>query len=153
MVALLREPLAVSLLITDDDEACLSRFGDTFASGGYDTYLAACGKEAIRIARTQSVHVAILDMHMPDMSGLDTFVEIRKETGHNVPAILVSHDSSKELQLKALAARFAAFMSKPVHLSVLRRVVGELALRNYPGGRWLPLGDDEQRQPKIIVDP
>lgn len=140
MVALLGEPINVSLLITDDDEECRSRFQSTFRHGGYETHLASCGREALRIVREQAVHVAILDMHMPDMNGLATFVEMRRETGHDVPAILVSHDKSKELKLKALSARFSSFLSKPVDLSVLKRLVAELVLRYYPGGRWLPLG-------------
>lgn len=140
MVALLREPLDVSLLITDDDEACRVRYQDLFNEGGYATYLASCGQDALRIVRENSVHVAILDMHMPGMSGLETFNEIRRETGHRVPAILVSHDRSKELQLKALAAHFATFLSKPVDLDLLKRVVSALVMRHYPGGRWPSLG-------------
>jgi DNA-binding response OmpR family regulator len=101
--------------------------------------LAKCGREAVRIVRSNSIHLAILDMHMPDMSGLDTLGVIRHEVGAEVPAILVSRDTSKELQLKALAARFATYMSKPVDLTLLRRVVADIVLRHYPGGRRSPL--------------
>lgn len=139
MVALLSQTLNFSLLITDDDEACRVRYGHTFKEGGYCTYLASCGQEALHIVRENSVHVAILDMHMPDMSGLDTFNGIRRETGYSVPAILVSHDRSKELQLKALSAHFATFLSKPVDLDVLKRVVSALVLRHYPGGQGTSL--------------
>ena len=143
MLALLPESASVSLLVTDDDEACRSRLSRTFRHDGYDTYLAACGGEAIRIVRSRSVHLAILDMHMPDMSGLDTLIAIRRDAHPDMPAILLSRDTSKELQLKALGARFATFMSKPVDLDVLKRVVADLLLRHYPGGRWLPLRRDE----------
>lgn len=136
MVAQLGEPVPVSLLITDDDEACRRRFSHIFSKGGYETYLAACGAEALGIVRSRDVHVAILDMYMPDMTGLHTLGEIEKEVGRCVPAVLISHDQSKELQLKALAAHFAAFLSKPVRLDVLGRLVEDLVRRNYPGSRW-----------------
>ena len=136
MVAQLHEPIQASLLITDDDALCRTRFRDIFANKGYETFVAACGLEALSIARSRDVHVAILDMHLPDMSGLETLGHIHKETGYFVPAILVSHDKSKELQLKALAARFAAYLSKPVRLDVLGRVVENLVARNYPGTFW-----------------
>lgn len=136
MVAQLHEPIQASLLITDDDAVCRARFRDVFAERGYETFVAACGSEAISIVRSCDVHVAILDMHLPDMTGLDTLTRIQKEMGHYVPAILVSHDQSKELQLKALAARFAAYLSKPVRLDVLGRAVEDLVAKNYPGTLW-----------------
>ena len=136
MVAQLGVPVAVSLLITDDDEACRRRFSDIFSGSGYETYVAACGTEALGIVRSRDVHVAILDMYMPDMTGLCALAEIEKEVGRHMPAVLISHDQSKELQLKALAAHFAAYLSKPVRLDVLGRVVENLVRRNYPGSRW-----------------
>ena len=136
MVAQLHEPIQASLLITDDDALCRARFREVFSEKGYATFVAACGHEAISIVRECDVHVAILDMHLPDMTGLDTLGRIQRETGHNMPAILVSHDTSKELQLKALAARFAAYLSKPVRLDVLGRVVEDLITRTCPGSLW-----------------
>ena len=138
MVAVQYGPAPYSVLITDDDESCRVRFRDTFVGEGYDTHLADTGAEAIRIVRRYSVHVAVLDMHMRDMTGLDALCAIRQETNRNVPAVLVSHDTSKELRLKALAAHFETFLSKPVDLDILRLVVGRIVARHYgPGNTGL----------------
>ena len=40
-----------TLLITDDDEACRDSLKRVFEPEGYTTYLASCGKEAVKIAR------------------------------------------------------------------------------------------------------
>ena len=139
MVALEYEPPQCAVLITDDDEACRSEFREILEGDGYETFLARTGTEAIRIVRRRSVHVAILEMHTPGMSGLETLAGIRIETRQNVPAVLVSRDASKELQLKALVARFEAFLSKPVDHDVLRTAVERIVRRYYPGG----IGPDE----------
>ncbi|WP_211435951.1 response regulator, partial [Candidatus Kuenenia stuttgartensis] len=68
-----------SLLITDDDKSCRDSLREILELKGYTTYLASCGREAIKIARSEELHVLILDAHLPDYSGLETFNIIKKE--------------------------------------------------------------------------
>ena len=120
-----------SLLITDDDDLWRESLGDAFAQTGYDTLLASCGHEAIEIVRHHLIHVAILDMQMPDLTGLETLRLIRREVESPLPCIFMSAGASKELRLKALAADVVSFIEKPVNVGMVREVVSDVIRKYY----------------------
>ena len=119
------------ILITDDDEGCRESVRDALESQGYDTELASCGREAIALVRRKRVHVVIVDMNMPDLTGLETVTIIRQEVHVSVPSILMSSDNSRQLMQRALLARCESFMPKPLNLAVLRHIVEEIIRRHY----------------------
>ncbi|HEX4591244.1 MAG TPA: response regulator, partial [Gemmataceae bacterium] len=59
-----------SILITDDDRDSRETLRDIVAPEGYRTILAASGEEALEIFHDEPVHVVLLDMHMPRLTGL-----------------------------------------------------------------------------------
>ena len=120
-----------SVLVSDDDEGCRESVREALAGQGYKMRLASCGREAIEVVRRHFVHVMIVDMNMPDMSGLDTVTVIRRETSVRVPSILMSADASRELMFEALAAQFDSFIAKPFDISALRHIVEEVLRRHY----------------------
>lgn len=120
-----------SLLITDDDDALRDTLRTVFEPEGYDTYLASCGTEAIRVVRQHRIHVVILDMHMPDLDGLETICRIRDITQTPIPYVLMSGDESKELHLKALAAEAYSLIPKPFNVGIMRQVVEEIIMKYY----------------------
>ena len=61
-----------SLLISDDDLSFRETLESVFAPRGFRILLAGDGEEALHIVRTQEVHLALLDMHMPKLTGLET---------------------------------------------------------------------------------
>ena len=78
-----------SILITDDDAAARETLHEIFAPQGYRLFLAESGEEAIDIVRSNHVHIALLDMHLPRLSGLETLAIFRQMRGA-LPAILLS---------------------------------------------------------------
>jgi DNA-binding response OmpR family regulator len=119
------------ILISDDDAGCRESVRDALSSQGYRTCEATCGEEAIELARHHLVHVMIVDMNMPDLTGLETVTIIRREISMAVPSILMSADSSRDLMARALSARFDSFMPKPLDLRTLRSIVCEILRRYY----------------------
>jgi len=130
MVAAAAEKL-YSLLITDDDAALRDALCTVFEPAGYDTHPASCGAEAIRVVMRHRIHVAILDMQMPDLTGIETICRIRDVTHSSIPYVLMSGDASKELRLKALAAEAYSLISKPFSVGIMREVVDEIIQRYY----------------------
>src|SRR6266568_2007921 len=59
-----------SLLITDDDRGARETLREIFEPVGFRTLLAESGEEAIDIAQSQDVHLALMDMHLPRLTGL-----------------------------------------------------------------------------------
>lgn len=132
MMALL-DPRAghYSLLITDDDESCRDSIKDIFEPKGYTTYLASCGKEAIKIARNEEVHLLILDAHLPDYSGLETFKIIKKEISLTIPCIFISGAITKELQIDLITANAYTLIPKPINVNILRDSVEQVIAKHY----------------------
>ena len=120
-----------SLLITDDNDAVREGLGEAFAEEGYDTLLAACGREAIRIVRHNYVHVAILDVHMPDLNGLETLKLIRQVIHDPLPCIFMTARPTNRLRRQALAENVHSFVEKPFSLGLIREVVSQLIASYY----------------------
>ncbi|MDK1031601.1 MAG: response regulator [Planctomycetia bacterium] len=78
-----------SILIADDDDAWRETLGEVLDNEGFRTHLASCGEEAIEIVRRESLHLAMLDLHMPRLDGMATLRAIRK-INRPLPCILVT---------------------------------------------------------------
>ena len=70
-----------SILITDDDRAARETLREIFEPVGFRTLLAESGEEAIDIVKDQDVHLALMDMHLPRISGLETMLLVRQIKG------------------------------------------------------------------------
>lgn len=132
MMALL-DPRAghYSLLITDDDEACRDSLKDVFEPKGFTTYLASCGREAVKIARSVDVHLLILDVHLPDYSGIETFKIIKKEISFVIPCIFMSGDITKELQIDLISENAYTLIPKPINVNILKDSVEQVIAKYY----------------------
>ena len=125
MVAKRHQPY--ELLIADDDPA----FRETLRSvlePRFRLVEATCGEEAIEIVEKRPVDLALLDMHMRVLTGLDT-LRIVKTLRSLLPCILVTADATDELRRDAALAEAYTVLSKPVLRSELVTTVST-ALRS-----------------------
>src|SRR5437660_12508876 len=89
-----------SILVTDDDPASRETFREIFEPAGFKTLLAESGEEAIDIVKDQDVHLALMDMHLPKLTGLETIHIVRQIKGVS-PMILISGASDDNLLREA----------------------------------------------------
>ena len=66
-----------SLLITDDDRDFRETVAGMLSDRGFETLQAGDGEEALKIVCRQEVHLLLLDMQMPRLSGLETIERLR----------------------------------------------------------------------------
>ena len=118
-----------SLLITDDDPAARETLRDIFAPQGFNTIMAESGEEAIDLIRDHEVHLALMDMHLPRLSGLETIAIVRQIKGI-IPAILITADQDDNLMRRALSEHAFCVLAKPVSKHVVIYVVRK-ALEKY----------------------
>lgn len=83
------------------------------------------GKEAIlrtrqAVMRKDNYRVYIIDWTLPDMNGIEVARRIRKETGRDIPIVVLTAYDWSEIEDEALEAGITAFCSKPLFLSELR---------------------------------
>lgn len=115
-----------SILITDDDRGFRETVRDLLEPQGFRTLLAADGEEALEIVRFEPVHLLVLDMHMPKLTGLETIHEIKRMRAL-LPCILVSAAFDEELERLAQEQAFSV-LHKPVSGQKITQTV-RLALR------------------------
>ena len=125
-----------SLLITDDDDDFRKTLRDVFEPRGFRTLLAANGEEAVEIVQTERVHLLLLDMYMPKLTGLDTIRRV-KSLHELLPCILLSADMDERLAEEARRAKAFSVLSKPVRFAEVTSIVSR-AMRSVYG--WPGVG-------------
>lgn len=118
-----------SILVTDDDPVARETLREIFEPQGFNTLLAESGEEAIDIVNNQDVHLALMDMHLPKLTGLETINIVRQIKGV-IPMILITAESDDNLLRKALSAQAFCVLAKPVSRNVVIYVVTR-ALEKY----------------------
>jgi CheY-like chemotaxis protein len=119
-----------SLLITDDDRAFRETLRGVFEPRGFATLLAADGLEALQIARSQPVHLLLLDYHMPQLTGLETIRRLRA-SAVQTPCILMSAELDPSVVAAAEAEQVFSVLSKPFSISTITRIVRDALQRTY----------------------
>ena len=121
---------APSILITDDDSAFREALNDLFVPRGFHTILAADGEETLRIVQEREVHLVLMDMHMPRLTGLDT-LRLLRNIRCILPCIILSANLDERIVEQARREHAFSVLSKPVTLRQLTSVVQDALLETY----------------------
>jgi CheY-like chemotaxis protein len=119
-----------SILITDDDPVARETLREIVAPQGYQTFMAESGEEALDLVREHEIHLALFDMHLPRLSGLETLALIRQMKG-GIPAILITADQDENLMRRALSEHAFCVLAKPVSKNVVIYVVHKAIEKYY----------------------
>jgi CheY-like chemotaxis protein len=119
-----------SLLITDDDSAYRETLRVVFEPRGFHTILAGDGEEALEIVHSEPVHLVLLDMHMPRLTGLETLRRL-KEFRALLPCILLSAQLDELIVEQAHRAHAFSVMSKAVTIGQITNTVFQALQRTY----------------------
>jgi two-component system chemotaxis response regulator CheY len=119
-----------TLLITDDDQAFRETLRDVFAPRGFATMMASDGSETLEIVRHHSVHLLLVDMHMPRLTGLDTIRQLRA-AAVQTPCILMSARLDPQTVAAAQHEGVFSVLSKPFSIRTLTALVAEALARVY----------------------
>ncbi len=104
---------ALRILIADDESLrVMSLKGQLETLGHKVVAEAANGKEAVRLAQELKPDMAILDIKMPEMDGIEAAQKITEE--RPIPIILLTAYSERELAERAAMANVSAYLMKPV---------------------------------------
>jgi two-component system sensor histidine kinase RpfC len=121
--------LTLRVLVADDNPVNLHVIRGMMEYAGHDVVPAHNGEEALAILDAQDppVDLAILDMQMPDLAGIDVVRHWRMtETGH-LPIIILTADAREESARVCKEAGADAFLTKPVKSRDLIDTVARLA--------------------------
>ncbi|HEY3107502.1 MAG TPA: response regulator transcription factor [Chloroflexota bacterium] len=146
---------SATVLLAEDDLALATMTIDGLEQAGYRVWHARNAAEAELLADEARPDLVVLDLILPDGSGLLLCVNLKARLG--VPVIICSASRREEDAVLSLKLGAEDFVRKPFHLpELLARIETALrraAPRGYPGG---PAGGSPPRQQRIgelVVDP
>jgi two-component system response regulator FixJ len=110
------------IFILDDDEAARDSLRLLLECEGLAAREFASGREFLDQVRPEAGDCLLLDLHMPEMSGLDVLETLRRR-GDDVPMIVITGQPSAAAERRAAAAGALAFIEKPYHVEELLSLI------------------------------
>lgn len=120
-----------SILIADDDRGNRETLGDVLREKGFRTVLASDGGEAVEIVQVQMIHLVLIDMHMPRLTGLEAVNLLRGTLQRVLPAVLMTADATNDLMRQAFQAQVYSVIPKPVNLNIVLHTLARALQKVY----------------------
>jgi two-component system, NtrC family, nitrogen regulation response regulator NtrX len=111
-----------TILIIDDEESVRKSLADVMRDEGYDVVTAASGREGIDLLTETQPSLALLDIAMPEMDGIEVLRRF-KEMRPDMPVVMVTGHGTIETAVKTTKLGAYDFMVKPPELAQLTLVV------------------------------
>lgn len=99
------------ILVVDDDHLTLTLLTGVLETSGYDVVQARNGQDALAIAMLDEPHLAMLDINMPGMSGLDLAKRLRSDSA--IPFVFLSGVSDEDVVKRAVEYGASGYLVKP----------------------------------------
>jgi two-component system, OmpR family, KDP operon response regulator KdpE len=135
---------AARVLVVDDEPQILRALETTLGGAGYEVRSASNAKEALAAAAAGRPDIVILDLVLPDGSGVEVSRELRRWTA--VPIIVLSVVEDEREKVAALDAGADDYVTKPFGIDELLARVRAALRRSHPSG------DPEIRIGDLVVD-
>ncbi len=111
-----------TLLVVDDEPSVLRVFERVFGADGLSLQTAASGEEALRILAECRPDTVVLDVVLPDRSGLEVFQDIRR-FDPRLPVIFMTAGGDSETAIEAMKLGAFEYLLKPLDFTKVRGVV------------------------------
>lgn len=128
------------ILLADDDRLVLATMGQGLRDAGYEVLEATDGEAALRLCESEAPELAILDMRMPGMTGVEAAHYIREKT--DVPFMFLSAYGDKEVVQLAVEEGALGYLVKPIDIPQLVPAI-EAALARAEEFRQLRKSQDD----------
>jgi len=115
---------AGKILIVDDTEVVAQLMSEYLRHKGYETLIAANGREGVMLASQEHPQVILMDVMMPIMNGLDATKKIRADASlRDIPIIGLTALAMSSDREQCLAAGMNDHISKPVEMQELVKII------------------------------
>jgi len=117
-----RKPLSVA--VVDDDADLRKLLRRALEKAGYEVVEGGDGRDAVELARTRSLDAMVLDVRMPEMSGLDALADIKADRPEIVVILLTAFIDVRDA-VAAIKTGAQDYLEKPIDLDELVVAVDE----------------------------
>ena len=113
------------VLLVDDERELVAALAERLSFRGYEADFAVSGAEALVLVGQRSYDVAVLDVKMPGMGGIDLYAKIREVSPRTRGVFLTGHGSEHDFAAGATCGE--AYLIKPVPIEVLEKTFRNIA--------------------------
>jgi general secretion pathway protein E len=113
----------VNILIADDDVGISETLSDILEEKGYSVVVAGDGLGALSEARSQHFDLALIDIMMPDMNGVEALREIKKYNPDTTTIIMTGHNAIEGLVSEAIKAGVDGVLYKPFDIQTIVEMI------------------------------
>lgn len=130
-----------TILVVEDDHSLCRALSKGLGAHGYDVVTAMTGHEAIALAAKTYPHLLLVDLGLPQFSGVEVVTAVRGWS--SAPVIVVSTRPQEGLKVAALKAGADDYLMKPFGINeLLARIGGALRRTIAMGGEGVVLAGD-----------
>jgi nitrogen regulation protein NR(I) len=115
-------PELVRLLVVDDEPNVRFSLSESLRTPRIEVLTAPTAREGIELVRTRRPDVVVLDVRLPDMSGLEAFDRIR-EIDSRLPVVVITAFAATDTAIQAMKRGAFEYLLKPLDLHELRAVL------------------------------
>jgi len=110
--------MSKTVLIVEDNELNMKLFHDLLEAQGYDTLQTKDGREALQLAREHHPDLVLMDIQLPEVSGLEVTKWIKEDENlRDIPVIAVTAFAMKGDEEKIRQGGCEAYIAKPISVS------------------------------------
>ena len=121
--------MAKTILVVEDDYLNMKLFRDLIEAHGYRTIPARTGKEALDAVSAHDIDLILLDIELPDISGIEVTRRIKKDSAtKSIPIVAVTAFATAKDSERIRSAGCDEYLTKPVSvdrlISAVQRFLG-----------------------------
>jgi DNA-binding NtrC family response regulator len=124
VITMPNETKKIKLLMVDDEIGFLNSLAKRLAKRDFDITTATEGKNAVRIAKKEMFDLAIVDMKMPGMDGLE-LLKILKKRHKYLEVIILTGYGGVDSAVEAMKLGAYSYLEKPIEFDYLLKVLGD----------------------------
>jgi len=118
--------MPLKVLVADDDATMREELAALLSEDGHIVRVAADGQEAMRILEAEAFDIALLDLVMPQATGLDVLKRLQG-SGSSTAVVMITGHGSVDVAVEAMKSGAVDFLVKPFEVASLQRVLQSIA--------------------------
>jgi len=121
-----------TILVVDDEKDIRDLFQDVLVQEGYQVFTATNGAEAISLGKRNRLDLALVDIKMPGMDGIEAFQKLKK-VKKDMEVIMLTGYGSLKTAKEAMRLGAYDYLTKPFDLGLVKNIIREALERKKEG--------------------
>jgi CheY-like chemotaxis protein len=121
----------IHVLVAEDHELSRVLLKEIIELRGHRVTAVSNGREALEEMERRTFDLVLMDIHMPEMDGVQATAEVRRREhdGPHLPIVAVTAEAAPGFRERYMAAGFTDFMAKPIEPDLLYALIESLGKR------------------------